>query len=116
MFALIVAGLLAALPMNSPPTQTGKCKWVHGRFAIYNGSGIRRIWLIGTPRIIHLWDWDNGIPPAVRRYQRSFPDNQNDPLFGDFYVCAREPSVPGHMQHVRLVRTKNLIFKGKPFG
>jgi hypothetical protein len=61
-------------------------------------------------------DWDNDIPPAIARYQQGFPDNQNDPLFGDFYVCAREASRPDHMQHVRLVRTKNLIFRGKPFS
>jgi hypothetical protein len=114
--SLVAAALLAASSPNSPPAHVGECKWVHGRFAIYNGSGIRRIWLIGTHRIIHLWDWDNDIPPAIVRYQQGFPGNQNHPLYGDFYVCAREPSVPDHMQHVRLVRTRNLIFKGKPFG
>jgi len=87
---------------------------VHGRYAVYNGSGIRRIWVIGTRRIIALYDDDRNIPPEIERYHRSAGWG-GDPLYGDFYVCARERSRPGWMQHVRLLRTRNLIYRGRRF-
>ena len=41
--------------------------------------------------------------------------NGGQDLYGDFHVCALEPSRPGRMQHVRMLGTRNLIFRGKPF-
>ncbi|HEX8193117.1 MAG TPA: hypothetical protein VF552_09470 [Allosphingosinicella sp.] len=112
--AAAAAALAAAAPANAPPQRAGECRWVHGRFAIYNGSGLRRIWVIGTRRIISLWDHDEQVPPAIARYQGDAnPDRA--PLFGDFYVCALERSRPGHMQHVRLLRTRNLLYRGRPY-
>ena len=115
--AVLTAVLLNASIPNSPPARTGDCKWVHGRFAIYNGSGVRRIWLIGTHRIIAIYDEDDKIPPAIARYQSNATDYRgfDDALYGEFYVCALEPSRPGWMQHVRIVRTRKLIFRGKPY-
>jgi hypothetical protein len=117
MILLLAAAALAASATNGPPARVGECKWVHGRFAIYNGSGVRRIWLTGTRRIIHLWDWDEDVPPEIARYQMTSADygGADDALYGDFYVCAREPSRPDHMQHVRLVRTRDLALRGKPY-
>jgi hypothetical protein len=117
MLALLTSLSLAAPLPNTPPAQPAQCKWVHGRFAIYLGSGIRRIWLIGTRRMVNLYDTDEDIPPEIARYQENFGNYQGlkDALFGDFYVCALEPSRPGHMQHVHLVRTRNLILRGEPY-
>jgi hypothetical protein len=117
--ALVLAALLAAAAsgaVNAPPARAGECRWVHGRYAVYNGSGVRRIWLIGTRRIVSLNDDDEDIPPAIARYQRGAPYVGGEiGLFGDFYVCARERSRPGRMQHVRLLRTRNLLYRGRPF-
>jgi hypothetical protein len=118
--ALLLAALLAvAAPAGvaGPPARAGQCGWVHGRFAIYNGAGLRRIWVIGTRRIISILDDDENIPPAIERYQRDATEHRGKPdgLFGDFYVCARERSRPGWMQHVRLLRTRNLLYRGRPF-
>jgi hypothetical protein len=116
--SLVLAALLAAAaPANAPPQRAGECRWVHGRYAVYNGSGIRRIWVIGTRRIIALYDDDNNIPPEIDRYHaRSDPGHgPDDALFGDFYVCALENSRPGWMQHVRLLRTRKLILRGARF-
>jgi len=118
--AVLLAVLLAAAAPTSvagPPARAGQCNWVHGRFAIYNGSGVRRIWVIGTRRIIALTDDDDDFPPEIERYQRDATEHggMEDALFGDFYVCARELSRPGWMQHVRLLRTKNLLYRGQPF-
>ena len=109
--------LIGAAPPNAPPVRAGECRWVHGRFAIYNGSSLRRIWIIGTLRIIALKDDDPNLPPEVEQYQHGSASygGFEDALFGDFYVCAVDSSLPGHMQHVRLQRTRNLTFRGKPF-
>ena len=121
--SLLLAAALAATapapaPANAPPQRAGQCRWVHGRYAVYNGSGIRRIWVIGTRRIIALYDDDENIPPEIDIYHRSFDIRRglDEALFGDFYVCAREDSRPGWMQHVRLLRTRNLIYRGRPFS
>lgn len=109
----MLASLLAfAAPVSLPPAQAGQCGWVHGRYAIYNGSGVRRIWVIGSHRIVALADDDQDIPPVIAHYRQ---DPSGGVLYGDFYICAREASRPGHMQHVRLVRTDHLVLRGKPF-
>jgi hypothetical protein len=115
---LLVSLLLTgSAPPNGPPSRAGDCQWVHGRFAIYNGSSLRRIWIIGTRRIIALKDDDSELPAEDEQYQQGSASygGFEDALFGDFYVCAVDASRPGRMQHVRLQRTKNLKFRGKPF-
>jgi hypothetical protein len=119
MFSILMAAFLAgstgAVP--GPPLRTGECKWVHGRFSIYNGSSLRRIWIIGTHRIVALDDRDENIPLAIAHYQSNATEHfgVEDALFGDFRICALERNQPGRMQHVRLVRTRNLIYRGTPF-
>jgi len=118
MALLLFTLLSAAAPggVNAAPARAGECRWVHGRYAIYNGSGVRRIWLIGTRRIIHLYDDDEDVPPAIERYSREADHGApGTGLYGNFYVCAREHSRPGRMQHVRLLRTRSLIYRGLPF-
>jgi hypothetical protein len=71
----------------------------------------------GTRRIIALHDDDQNVPAEISEYERvgGTAVNSGDALFGNFYVCAGERSRPGWMQHVRLLRTKDLMFRGKPF-
>ena len=102
----------AAAPVSLPPAHAGQCGWVHGRYAVYNGSSVRRIWVIGTHRIVALADDDQDLPPAIASYQQ---DPSGGAVYGDFYVCAREANRPGHMQHVRLLRTDHLTFRIGPF-
>jgi hypothetical protein len=109
MLLLLIGG---AAPATLPPAKSGQCGWVHGRYAVYNGSSVRRIWVIATHRVVALADDDQDIPPEIAQYQQ---DPAGGALFGDFYVCALEPSRPGHMQHIRLGRTRNLIFRGRPY-
>lgn len=116
MFLIAPALLLMSFTANSPPRKVGACKWVHGRFDVWNGSGVRRIWVIGTHRLIALWDADDNVPQAVRDYVYSGPYLlKADGLYGDFRVCALEPSRVGHMQHVRLIAVRDLKFRGQPF-
>jgi branched-chain amino acid aminotransferase len=66
---------------------------------------------------VALRDADADVPAQIKKYLFSgFYPRKADGLFGDFEVCALEPSVPGHMQHVRLKATKNLVFRGRAFG
>lgn len=118
---LALLAFVAATGLTSPAPAlavTGQCKWVQGRFVIYNGSSLRRIWLVGSTRIVALRDDDDHVPPEIARYQRDATehDGKKDGLFGSFYICAREKSRAGRMQHVRLLKTRHLICRGKPFA
>ena len=111
MIGILSASLIAA---NLPAAQPGACGWVHGRFLVYNGSSVRRIWIVGTRRLVAMRDYDDSAPAAVERYVNTGPHYQ-DGLFGDFRICARDTRRSGHMQHVRVTATRNLRFRGEPF-
>lgn len=116
---LMALALLAGAPVAlvGPPMKSGTCQWVHGRFNLWNGSSVRRIWIIGTRRIVALRDEDADVPKAIEEYLDEHAYlKKSDGLFGDFEICAVEPNLRGHMQHVRLRATKNLVFRGRPFS
>ena len=111
---LIAAALLAT---SDPPKQTGQCRWVSGRFNLWNGSSVRRIWIIGTRRVVAIRDQDADVPGVIKTYLSSGPYlRKSDGLFGEFEICALEPNRPGHMQHVRLRSAKGLTFRGRLFS
>jgi len=58
----LAAGVASA---QAPPRRTGDCAWVQGRFAVYNGSSVRRIWIVGTRRIVAIPDDDPAPLPAT---------------------------------------------------
>ena len=97
------------------------CKWVHGRYGNYQGSGTRRIWIIGTHHIVHMWDEDETPLPADlvswnnaeidRFYQQS-----DRFLYGDFRICPLERDVAGHSRHVRIRGARHLIWNSKPYS
>ncbi|MBX9883156.1 MAG: hypothetical protein K2X73_14445 [Sphingomonas sp.] len=89
MLALAAALILASPSMIGPPRIAGDCKWVRGRFDVWNGSSVRRIWIIGTHRLIALRDEDGDVPKEIRDYVYSGPFLlKADGLFGYFRVCA----------------------------
>jgi hypothetical protein len=108
---IISALLLASASTHVQPalTRAGDCGWVHGDYRASNGSRIHRIWMAGTNHKLNLDVSDESSPRflnqiwAHQRYS-AFEDD----LVGDFYVCANERRIPGHMQEVHLKRTKNL--------
>jgi hypothetical protein len=114
---LLLAAALLTMPTAGavPPRTAGVCTWVHGRFDVWNGSSVRRIWIVGTHRLIARRDADAGVPEPVRRYVFEGPHTKAEGLFGDFHVCALEASRPGHMQHIRLMAARNLRFRGRAF-
>ena len=112
--ALAVAGLIITSPAEARPTgwfphQVGKCGWVHGRFSIWNGSSVRRIWVMGSNHLLALRDYDEDAPGDLDvGIEKS--------VFGDFLVCALDRYKPGHMQHVRVHKAKNLVFEPYAYG
>ena len=101
--ALALAGAQPAL------AEIGNCSWVHGRYAVANGSRIHRIFVLGTGHALSLDIPDEGegsaADPIRHLYDRFTPFE--DEIIGDFYVCARERRINGHMQSVHLKRMKN---------
>ena len=116
MFSLAAALLIAQIAGTDPPQAAGTCKWVHGRFNVWNGSSVRRIWIIGTHRLLALRDEDESAPGVLQTYVYAGPHlGKADGLFGNFRVCALEPSRARHIQHVRVVAANHLAFRGKRF-
>ncbi|MET0308698.1 MAG: hypothetical protein ABW023_08325 [Sphingomonas sp.] len=93
---------------HSPfPIRAGQCQWAHGRFVVANGSSINRLFLSRTKHALALRDDDRKVPPAIWRYWNDRPFEHS--LWGDFYVCARERHIAGHMQHIRILRTRRTV-------
>jgi hypothetical protein len=105
--ALLAAGLSpAAHPF---PQRAGECGWVHGGFLVANGSSVNRLFVRGTHHVLALHDDDAKVPPAIAAFWKRDPFENR--LWGDFYVCASERYVAGHMQHVRILRTRHTVIR-----
>jgi hypothetical protein len=111
LFALL---LLASSAVHAQPAlaRAGDCGWVHGHYVVANGSRIHRIFVLGTGHALSLDFPDEGEgtvrDPFRHLYGRGRFTPFQDEIYGDFYVCARERHVSGHMQWVHLLRMKNL--------
>jgi hypothetical protein len=101
----VLAALLLAVTQPQL-VKTADCGWVHGRFAFWNGSGIRRIWVIGTKHYLNLHDSDDNVPDHRFSMENAWP---REVYYGDFYVCALEKFIPGHMQPVGLKAVRKLV-------
>ena len=110
--------LIAALLLAGAQPQlarVGDCGWVHGRYVIANGSMVHRVWVIGTNHVLNLDVADEATPPPLMRIFRTAGyEPWLDRVSGDFYVCARERRIQGHMQRVHLIRTRNVRIVKSP--
>ncbi|MBY0282440.1 MAG: hypothetical protein K2W81_00595 [Sphingomonas sp.] len=107
LFAMLLSGAQIAPPF---PIRAGQCGWVHGRFRIANGSSIQRIWIVGTHHVVALYDNDDHYPRSLRRLVDSKQYRPFDSaVFGQFFICARERWITGHLQHVRIRNARNLV-------
>ena len=96
------------------PLLIARCFTVRGRLSIYNGTPARRIWKIGTKRVLGISEQRF----AVAGY-RNIPEyiesklNQDVDIVGDFLVCPFTQSKPGEMQLVCIEGGKNIAVRKK---
>ncbi len=83
------------------------CFQVHGRLSNWNGNPTRRIWIIGTKRMLGLRDGTE-LPVALQKSLRDF-DHEVD---GDFEFCPfTSPKKSGVMQVGCLAKVSNYQIK-----
>jgi len=115
--ALVVADVAAAAaPPRSPcrthPDLVGRCRIVHGRLSVSNGTPSLRIWIVGTRRILGVseWrmaEWERELLPA--NVWAAFGDHPLDrEIFGNFEVCPFTRDRPGWMQMICVARATRL--------
>lgn len=109
---LLALALIATAPSAHPslfPERAGQCQWVHGGFVVANGSSVSRLFVSHTRHVLALDDSDKDVPTAIASFWKHEP--MDHWLWGEFFVCARERYIPGHMQHIRIRRTRHTIVR-----
>ena len=104
-FCCLSLTLCLALPhtLNATDTENPSCRkdprviaacyTVHGRLNNWNGNPTRRIWIIGTKRMLGLRDGTE-LPVALEKPLSDF-DHE---VYGDFDFCPFTPQKSGVMQ------------------
>ena len=86
------------------------CFKVHGRLSNWNGNPTRRIWIIGTKRILGVRE-DTHFPKALKDKRGDF----DDVATGDFEVCPLTRQQQGVMQMVCVAAVSDIkMSKRKP--
>jgi hypothetical protein len=80
------------------------CMTVHGRLSLWNGTPTRRIWKIGTRRMLGVREGFE-LPRNIRSYMET-TDHQ---LYGDCEVCPLTREERGVMQMVCVESARNLV-------
>jgi hypothetical protein len=106
--------VLAQPPCERSPRLVGRCFWVHGRLAAFNGTPTFRIWKIGTRRVLGIDDVEepHELPQSVK--QRLPADAFAVTITGDYRVCPFTRSRPGRMQFVCLAGASRLETNPRP--
>jgi len=92
------------------PKAVGECGWVDGRYGIANGSGVRRIWVLGTGHMLNLRDDDDSAPDLLDPVKSGWRPFYHV-IYGEFLVCAIERHINGEMQQVRVRKVRNYIIQ-----
>src|SRR5690242_15033452 len=97
LFRFATAGLLLVCSANLPrlnashavnkacredPRVIAACFGLHGRLSNWNGNPTRRVWIIGTKRMLGLRE-GTSLPAAVESKLGDFDDE----IYGDFEFC-----------------------------
>jgi len=88
------------------PRVVAACYTVHGRLNNWNGNPTRRIWIVGTKRMLGLRD-GTGLPGALEKPLSDF-DHE---VYGDFEFCPFTPQKSGVMQVGCLATVSNYRIK-----
>jgi hypothetical protein len=91
---------------RNDPRVIAACFQLHGRLSNWNGNPTRRIWIIGTKRMLGLRDGTE-LPAAL---QKSLSDFDHE-IVGDFEFCPFTPQKSGVMQVGCLAKVSNYQVK-----
>jgi hypothetical protein len=121
-FVLFSAVLLLAIPVDaadatasSPPPPrckgstnlVGECFRLRGRLWAGNGNPTRRIWRVGTKRILGVSE-EHRLPGRLESLVTWSLDGR---VYGDFEVCPLENARPGNMQLVCVESGERLVLE-----
>jgi hypothetical protein len=91
----------------APPIEP--CFTHRGRLSGQNGIA-HMIWLIGTKRIVAVYDTE--IPAMLLKYlDMASPDHSD--IYGEFEICPLEPDRPGHMRSACVASATRLVVKDR---
>ncbi|MGB9254901.1 MAG: hypothetical protein WCC25_08720 [Candidatus Korobacteraceae bacterium] len=108
-FPLTLSGSDTEVPScPKDPRVIAACYTVHGRLNNWNGNPTRRIWIVGTKRMLGLRDGTE-LPVALQKPLSDF-DHE---VYGDFEFCPFTPEKPGVMQVGCLAAVSNYQIKTK---
>jgi len=88
------------------PRVIAACYTVHGRLNNWNGNPTRRIWIVGTKRMLGLRDGTE-LPVALQKPLSDF-DHE---VYGEFEFCPFTPQKSGVMQVGCLAAVSNYQVK-----
>jgi hypothetical protein len=101
------------VPCRDNPDRTGACRTIHGRMFFANGTPSKRIWIVGTRRVLGVSERPSnggegmdGLPSNLRRAFAHLPFVTE--VYGDFEVCPFTRDRPGWMQIVCVARATRL--------
>jgi len=77
---------------------------VHGRLARYNGTPSSRIWIVGTKRVLGVWESPKELSDLM---------SWDREIFADFIVEPLTTYEKGVMQKVRVVSASKLVVTEK---
>jgi len=105
---LLSSGLLLAADSVNPSCKAdkrvvGACFAVHGRLSNWNGNPTRRIWIVGTKRVLGVREGTE-LPKALDDRLGDF----DDVATGDFEVCPLTVEQPGRMHVVCVASVANI--------
>jgi hypothetical protein len=118
-YAVILVCLLSVSVLGgdsvNPACKTDKrvvatCFKVHGRLSNWNGNPTRRIWIIGTKRMLGIRE-DTKLPTALTSRKADFDNVET----GDFEVCPLTPKREGWMQIVCVASVSNIKMSKRRF-
>ena len=87
------------------PGVVDRCRTVHGRLFVSNGTPSMRMWPVGTQRILGVLPSEEELVPDVVKRHANFETR----LYGDFEVCPFTREKAGEMQFVCVESASNLV-------
>jgi hypothetical protein len=115
LLALLLADIAEAAqtpPCRSHPDLVGRCRTAHDRFMFTNGTPGKRIWVVGTHRMLGISEapghGSEGIESLPVNMQAVIGRSWRIWVYGDFEICPFARQRPGEMQMVCVARARRL--------